>query len=223
MKKALFFLICAFFIFQTQTVNAEERMVFDSADNYLGACSYTSTSEWTLEEAIEVTTFEVWYNWQAGETELAVTIEKNGVEFANFSATRGVCDPYQATWCNADYTINKTFPVGTYTTSIPNARQCLKPGGTGVIRLYENDGVITATNDNTNVSTNSNTSINTNTNPARANDNANLDINQNQNVNAITAVTDDKEENSTVIYVLIGVIVLLIVVIISMVINCKKK
>lgn len=37
---------------------------------------------------------------------------------------------------NADYAINKEFPKGTYTTEIPNARQCLKPGVTGMVLLY---------------------------------------------------------------------------------------
>jgi len=55
---------------------------------------------------------------------------------------RASCDPYQRLWCNADFQINKLFPKGKYSTEIPNARQCLKPGGTGAIRLYKEDGVI---------------------------------------------------------------------------------
>jgi hypothetical protein len=120
---------------------AADKLIFDSTDHYLGACSLTNKSEWTLKEPIEVTTFEIWYSWNQGETELPVEVLKDGRPFADFTATRGNCDPYQRQWCNADYKINKLFPAGTYTTEIPNKRQCLKPGGTGAIRLYVDDAV----------------------------------------------------------------------------------
>lgn len=115
---------------------AADKMVFDSTNNYLGGCQLTDKSEWTLKEDLNVTVFEIWYKWNQGETKLPVIITKDGVEFASFEATRASCDPYQSQWCNADYTINKLFPKGTYSTKIPNARQCLKPGATGAVRIY---------------------------------------------------------------------------------------
>src|SRR3989339_293618 len=115
---------------------AADKMVFDSTNNYLGSCQLTDKSEWTLSEDLNVTVFEIWYNWNQGETKLPVIITKDGVEFASFEATRTSCDPYQGQWCNADFQINKLFPKGTYSTKIPNARQCLKPGGTGAVRIY---------------------------------------------------------------------------------------
>ena len=124
---------------------AADKLVFDSTDHYIGACALTDKSQWTLSEPIDVTTFEVWYSWNQGETELPVKVLKDGQPFAEFIATRGNCDPYQRQWCNADFKINKTFPKGTYTTEIPEKRQCLKPGGTGAIRLYVDDEVVEKT------------------------------------------------------------------------------
>jgi hypothetical protein len=120
-------------------VYALDKLAFDSTDHYLGGCQLTNKSSWELKEDLNVTTFEVWYSWNANETTLPVKVYKNGEVFADFVATRSQCDPYQKQWCNADYKINKVFPAGSYTTEIPEKRQCLKPGGTGAIRLYVND------------------------------------------------------------------------------------
>jgi hypothetical protein len=132
--------LVSLFIGVSQT-HATEKMVFDSTDTYLGACQLTNKSAWEIQEDLNVTKFEVWYNWNQGESSLPVKIFFNGEPFASFEATRGNCDPYQKQWCNADFQINKLFPKGKYTTEIPNARQCLKPGGTGAIRLYVDDDV----------------------------------------------------------------------------------
>lgn len=141
MKRILFFSIfVAFFLITVSQVKAEEKLVFDSTDNYLGACQLTDKSEWEIKEDLNVTKFEVWYSWNQGETTLPVKVYFNGEKFAEFDAARGNCDPYQRQWCNADYNIDKLFPKGTYTTEIPDKRQCLKPGGTGAIRLYAEDG-----------------------------------------------------------------------------------
>jgi hypothetical protein len=140
MKRLIILTAFLVFVFTVvEQVKAAEQMVFDSTDNYLGACKLTDTSEWKLSEDLTVTKFEVWYSWNQGETVLPVKLFFNGEKFAEFEATRGNCDPYQKQWCNADYQINKLFPKGTYSTEIPNARQCLKPGGTGAIRLFADD------------------------------------------------------------------------------------
>jgi len=118
---------------------AAETMTFDSTDHYLGGCQLTNKSEWQLAQEIKVTKFQVWYNWSQGETELPVKVYKEGELFAEFTAVRAECDPYQHQWCNADYKIDKVFPAGKYSTEIANSRQCLKPGGTGTIRLYKED------------------------------------------------------------------------------------
>ena len=136
MKK--FFLLAAivFGLLTARSAFAADSLIFDSSDNYLGACSLTDKSEWELTKDLDVTTFQIWYSWNQGETTLPVTVLKDGEAFATFEATRASCDPYQQQWCNADYAINKTLPKGTYSTEIPTARQCLKPGYTGVVRLY---------------------------------------------------------------------------------------
>jgi hypothetical protein len=139
MKKFIFSITVLTLLLFTGKVSAAEKLVFDSTDHYLGACQLTDKSEWTLKEDINVSKFEVWYNWNQGETSLPVKIFFNGEKFAEFDATRASCDPYQHQWCNADFQINKLFQKGTYTTEIPNARQCLKPGGTGAIRLYTDE------------------------------------------------------------------------------------
>lgn len=110
--------------------------IFDSSNHYLGACSLTSESVWTLEKDLEVTTFQIWYSWNAGETEVGFTITKDGERFAEGAATRSACDPYQKQWCNGDYAMNRTFPAGTYTVKVAENRVCLVPGGTGATRLY---------------------------------------------------------------------------------------
>lgn len=139
-RLSLVIFILAAFFFTTPPVEAAEVMFFDSTNNYLGACQLTNKSEWELTEDAQVTKFEVWYSWNQGETTLPVKLYLNGEKFAEFEATRAACDPYQKQWCNADYQINKLFPKGKYSTEISESRQCLKPGGTGAIRLYKEDG-----------------------------------------------------------------------------------
>jgi len=139
MKKFIFLPFVLFFFSLPHFVYAADTLVFDSTDKYLGACQLTNKSEWELVKDVQVTTFQVWYNWNQGETTLPVKVYKDGQPFAEFTATRGNCDPYQQQWCNADFSLNKLLPKGKYTTEIENSRQCLKPGGTGAIRLYEND------------------------------------------------------------------------------------
>lgn len=142
----LFFVgvVAAILLYAAGTVHAADLLVFDSTDNYLGTCQFTDTSSWDLTKDISVSKFQIWYKWNTGETSLPVTVNKDGVPFASFEAKRGDCDPYQTTWCNADFNINKVLPKGTYTTEIPNQRQCLKPGGTGAVRLYSSDTTTTS-------------------------------------------------------------------------------
>jgi len=135
---AIFLTVSLFFLISK--IDAADTLYFDSTDKYLGACQLTSKSEWDLKEDVNVTKFQVWYNWGQGETSLPVKIFFNGEKFAEFEAKRADCDPYQRQWCNADFQINKLFAKGTYTTEIPTEKQCLKPGGTGAIRLYVDDG-----------------------------------------------------------------------------------
>lgn len=140
MKKIMtlvFFFV--FLLIVAGQAKAAEKMVFDSTDNYLGGCLMTDKSEWKLKKDINVTKFEIWYSWDQGESKLPVKVFLNGEKFAEFEATRSQCDPYQKQWCNADFQINKLFPAGKYTTEIPNKRQCLKPNGTGTVRLIADD------------------------------------------------------------------------------------
>ena len=135
----LFFLL----LINVNQIQAAEKLIFDSTNNYLGGCQLTDKSEWELNEDLNVSKFQIWYQWNANETSLPVKVFLDGKEFAEFDAVRSACDPYQKQWCNADYAINKLFPKGKYTTQIPDSRQCLKPGGTGTIRLYDEDAIVT--------------------------------------------------------------------------------
>jgi hypothetical protein len=141
-RLSLLILFLAAFFAIAPLVKATEVQFFDSTNNYLGACQLTNKSEWELTEDAQVTKFEVWYSWNQGETTLPVKLFFDGEKFAEFEATRAACDPYQKQWCNADYQITKLFPKGKYTTEIPNSRQCLKPGGTGAIRLYKEEAPV---------------------------------------------------------------------------------
>ncbi|MDD5040220.1 MAG: hypothetical protein PHY34_03655 [Patescibacteria group bacterium] len=210
---AAFFIAPAGF---AQTNTAAEVTLFDSTDNYLGGCSLTDTSEWTLSEDLNVTKIQLWYKWQTGETELPVTVTKDGADFASFTALRSACDPYQTSWCNADYTINKAFPAGAYTTKIANAYQCLKPGSTGTVRLYG----IAAGNTNEEPSliapspTNENGNSNTNVNLI-AGSNSNVNTNADENVNTTAGTADDDEDggDEAMRIVLVFVVLALLIVI----------
>ncbi len=135
---SLIAILAALFL-SSETAQASDTLVFDSTDHYLGACQMTNKSSWELTKDIKVSKFQVWYKWNQGETSLPVTVLKDGEKFASFEAKRGDCDPYQTTWCNADYELDTLMPAATYSTEIPTNRQCLKPNGTGTIRLYSND------------------------------------------------------------------------------------
>lgn len=134
--------VAGMFLTATASVYAAESLIFDSTDNYLGGCQFTNKSTWQLPKDFTVSKIQLWYKWNTGETSLPVTVFHNNEKFASFDAKRGNCDPYQTTWCNADYDINTLFPAGTYSTEISDRRQCLKPGGTGTVRLYSDDNLI---------------------------------------------------------------------------------
>lgn len=140
MKKLVLLFLLVILLALAGPVFSADTMIFDSTNNYLGGCQLTDKSEWELKQDLNVSKFQLWYNWDQGETNLPVTVFFQGEEFAKFTATRAACDPYQKLWCNADYSINKLFPKGKYLTQISNKRQCLKPGGTGTVRLYESAG-----------------------------------------------------------------------------------
>jgi hypothetical protein len=139
MKKLIFLLFLIVLLFYPGNAFAADVLLFDSTNNYLGACQLTDKSEWNLDKELNVSLFQVWYNWDSNETDLPVIVLYEGKEFASFTAKRTNCDTYQKQWCNADFQIGKTFPKGKYETKIPTKKQCLKPGGTGAIRLFGAD------------------------------------------------------------------------------------
>lgn len=140
MKKIFLILLLIIGFLFLGGVSAEEKLVFDSSDHYLGGCQLTNKAEWEQKEDMNVTTFQLWYSWNQGETTIPVTVYLDGEKFAEFEAARSQCDPYQRQWCNADYKINKVFAKGKYSVEIPESRMCLKPGGTGTVRLYDDVG-----------------------------------------------------------------------------------
>ena len=113
-----------------------DSMIFDTTDAYIGACSLTDTSNWTLESALDISLLQIWYNWSAGESTITFTLTKDGANFASGTMARADCDPYQGNWCNGNYVINKDFPAGSYELKVSSKKMCLKPGFTGAVRLY---------------------------------------------------------------------------------------
>ena len=111
-------------------------MIYDSSNHYIGGCGLTDTTTWTMDNDAYVNSFQIWYSWNAGETNVQFDIKKDGAEFASGSLTRSSCDPYQHQWCNGDYASNRMFPKGTYTATVSSPRQCKDNTGDGVIRLY---------------------------------------------------------------------------------------
>lgn len=133
---AVFCLLVYIFTAGQAAAQESEVQIFDSTDHYLGACQQTDKAEWTLDKDLEVTTFQIWYNWLADEKEFDFVLNKDGDEFIAGTVTRTTCDTYQKNWCNGDLKVDRTFPAGEYSLTIDNPRMCLKPGGTGAIRLY---------------------------------------------------------------------------------------
>ncbi|MBP8591072.1 hypothetical protein KBI33_01225 [Candidatus Shapirobacteria bacterium] len=137
----------------TTSVLAEEEpaMIFDTGKGYLGGCGLTDKTTWTLDEDLEIKLFQIWYNWDANEKEVGITVKKDGEEFLTGTATRSGCDIYQKNWCNGDLKMDKIFPKGNYELTVDKKKQCAIPDGNGTIRLYgeklgavENEPTITA-------------------------------------------------------------------------------
>ncbi|HPD45160.1 MAG TPA: hypothetical protein PK131_03205, partial [Candidatus Woesebacteria bacterium] len=74
----------------TTSVLAEDQppMIFDTGKGYLGGCGLTDKTTWTLDEDLEIKLFQIWYNWDANEKEVGITVKKDGEEFLTGTATR---------------------------------------------------------------------------------------------------------------------------------------
>jgi hypothetical protein len=122
----------------TTYVLAEDQpaMIFDTGKGYLGGCGLTDKTTWTLDEDLEIKLFQIWYNWDANEKEVGITVKKDGEEFLTGTAMRSGCDVYQKNWCNGDLKIDKIFPKGNYELIVDKKKQCAIPDGNGTIRLY---------------------------------------------------------------------------------------
>ena len=113
-----------------------DPMFFDTGNNYLGGCSLTDSSKFTLDKAMQVSLLQVWYNWASGESVITYTLEKGGDSFLSGSMVRADCDPYQGNWCNGNHKISKEFPAGDYELKVSSPKMCLKPSATGIVRIY---------------------------------------------------------------------------------------
>jgi hypothetical protein len=102
------------------------------------ACGYTDTSSITITEDVFVTKLRMWYYWEKGETKLTYTLTKDGASFASGELERGGCDPYQTSWCEANYLPDKEFPKGTYVLKAGKAKLCQNSGskGNGMYVVY---------------------------------------------------------------------------------------
>ena len=113
-----------------------DSIIFETDPGYIGACDLTDKAEWTLSSPLEISVFQVWYNWGAGESTLAFKLEKDDESFAEGTLVRADCDPYQGNWCNGNIKLDRTFAAGKYELKLPSAKMCLEPGKTGAVRLY---------------------------------------------------------------------------------------
>jgi hypothetical protein len=111
-------------------------VVFDTTPGYIGACSLTDTSKFTLATPIQASLLQVWYNWASGESVITYTLNKDGQDFMSGSLVRADCDPYQGNWCNGNQKIDKLFTTGSYELKLTSQKMCLQPGKTGTVRLY---------------------------------------------------------------------------------------
>ena len=117
-------------------VQGADEQLFSNGN--IGACDYTDTSTFTLEEEVFVSKLRMWYYWGAGETTLPYTLTLNGEEFASGELERASCDPYQTSWCEANYYANKNFPAGAYVLKAGSAKLCqnAESGGNGMYIIY---------------------------------------------------------------------------------------
>ena len=110
-------------------------MIYDNTENYLGGCGKTDSTSFTLTKDMGVVLMQIWYTWGSSEKNVSFTLTKDGSAFASGVFTKTT--ECQWTWCNGNYTINKTFSKGsTYTVTLGNANMCQDPKSRGSVRLF---------------------------------------------------------------------------------------
>lgn len=108
-------------------------------DNWnTAACAFTNNAVMSFGHATHIDRVTLWYNWSRDETTLPYSLtDENGRNLRNGNFHRGSCDPYQATWCEAVDTLDRTLPPGYYTFTTAKGRVCQNGGsnGMGFIRM----------------------------------------------------------------------------------------
>ena len=121
---------------------ANQQPIFDIWNS--GACGFTGTADFKLDNAYRVERIETWYKWQAGENGLPYSLSFQGRELRRGTLVRGSCDSYQQAWCIAVDNLNMDMGPGTYTLRVASPRVCQNAmsRGAGFIRVYRVGGAI---------------------------------------------------------------------------------
>ncbi|MFH1234487.1 MAG: hypothetical protein V1493_02640 [Candidatus Diapherotrites archaeon] len=100
----------------------QDELLYSNSN--IGGCSYTDTSTIVLEEDAHISKLRMWYYWNQGETTLSFTLKKGEEVVDQGNLERASCDPYQTSWCEANYYPDKDFTAGTYVLKAGIARLC---------------------------------------------------------------------------------------------------
>lgn len=111
-------------------------VVFDSTDKYVGECGHTGTASFAIPEEINATIVQAWHDFGEGENEIPLTMYFEGAQIAGGTALRADCAPSVAQWCNANFNLNTVLAKGNYSVELGGGKMCLKPGHTGMVRIY---------------------------------------------------------------------------------------
>ncbi|MFI4976468.1 MAG: hypothetical protein ACHP84_18180 [Caulobacterales bacterium] len=114
-------------------------------DNWNTAgCGFTDTATLTLDAPAHVSRVALWFNWRQGESGVGYTVTSNGRNVGGGTLTRGDCDPYQSTWCEARDTPDTDLDAGGYDFRVDRGAVCQNSGsgGAGFIKAwgYETGG-----------------------------------------------------------------------------------
>ncbi|MBF0211413.1 MAG: hypothetical protein HQK68_11070, partial [Desulfamplus sp.] len=103
-------------------------------NRYTGACGYTQSSTFSLNQDTYITRISIWYDTNIGGNSLSVNISgANGYSYNGGKTTKGAS---QWSWCEGILTLNQTLKAGTYTLTVDSNSICANPSGLTTLTIY---------------------------------------------------------------------------------------
>ncbi len=110
----------------------EESVLIDH--HYIGACGYTETTSFSLNEPANITKIRIWYDTLAGGDSIsAYLIGDNGYFNESGTIEKGGC---QWSWCEAVWELNDRLEQGEYMLMADSESICLDPSGATTLVLF---------------------------------------------------------------------------------------